>query len=367
LIRSRFVDGEETELAALLERRAGADDVDGLFVLVAEASAPDPETVDPVLRRLSVPVFGGVFPEIFFEGERYSEGAVVGELPVEPTTTVVEELSDPDTAIRPQLQESVRMPGETTMFVFVDAFASRLGGFIERLFESYGLGCTFLGGGAGSLSTEQGPCLFTNEGLVEDGAVLATVELPSSLGVQHGWQEIDGPFRVNESDGTTLSTLGDEPAFPVYSRVVTADTGVPLTRENFFELAKSYPFGISRLHGEKIVRDPFSVADDGSLTCFGEIPEGEYLHVLRGEPASLIDAARAATESATGGDGPILSFDCISRVLYLGEQFEEELAVIGGPGDPVIGALTIGEIANDTGGHLQYYNKTVVVAQLQEV
>lgn len=358
----RFVEG--TELPTLLQQRAADAGVEGLLVLAAEATSPPVREIDPVLQELSVPVFGGLFPEILFAGERYTEGAVVVDLHVEPTTTVIDGLSDPERAIRPQFQESVRTPGETTMFVFVDTFAAQIDEFVARLFESYGLECTFLGGGAGSLSMEQQPCLFTEEGVVEDAAVLATVERQSTVGVNHGWQDIDGPFRVNDATGRTISMLGDESAFSVYGRVVSEDSGVPLTRENFFEQAKSYPFGISRLHGEKIVRDPFAVDDDGSLTCFGDIPGGEYLHILKGEPASVVAAASTAADTAITSDGPILSFDCISRVLYLGEQFGDELAVIGGPEDPAFGALTIGEIANDDSGHLQFYNKTIVVGQM---
>lgn len=362
-----YVGGSPERFATEVRERATDPAVEGLLLLAAVDGPAEPETVDPLLEELSVPVFGGVFPEVLFEGQRYTDGAVVATLSVEPTKTVVRGLSDPETPIRPQLMESVPTPGETTAFVFVDAYASRIGTFVQRLFESYGAGATFLGGGAGSLSTDGGPCLFTGDGMVEDGAVLTTLEVPSSLGVNHGWQDVDGPFRVNEADGTTLSMLGDESAYEVYGRVVAGDSGVSLTRENFFDVAKSYPFGISRLHGEKIVRDPFRVEADGSLTCFGELTEGEYVHVLKGDPSSLVEAARDATETAVSGaagDGSLLSFDCISRVLYLEDGFADELDAIGTETEPAAGALTIGEVASGGGGHLEFYNKTVVVAQL---
>ncbi|PSP30855.1 histidine kinase [Halobacteriales archaeon QH_10_67_22] len=360
--------GRASAVTRAVRERAADPTVEGVLVLAAEGAGVDPETFDPVLCEASVPVFGGVFPEVLFEGRRYTEGAVMVTLSVEPTTTVVTDLSDPETPIGPQLDERVPTPGETTGFVFVDAYASRIGAFVERVFESYGVGCTFLGGGAGSISMEQGPCLFTGEGMVADAAVLTTVELPSSVGVTHGWNDVAGPFRVNEADGTRLSMLGDESAFDVYRRVVADDSGAKLTRENFFEGAKSYPFGISRLHGETIVRDPYRVGDDGSLTCFGEVTEGEYLHVLGGDPASLVEAAGAASRTAmegAEGDGPVVSFDCISRVLYLEDQFDAELDAIGDTTDPLAGALTIGEIGSGGGGHLEFYNKTVVVAQLE--
>lgn len=360
-----FVDASGPELSSVLRTKANDPTVEGLLVLAAGDGL---DRLDAVGRELSVPVFGGVFPAILFEGERYGEGAVVVGLDAAPTTTVVTGLSDPETAIRSQLEESVATPGETTAFVFVDGFADRIGTFVQRLFESYGLECRFIGGGTGTFSDEPGPSVLTDEGLLTDAAVLATVECPSSLGVRHGWQEVDGPFRANHVDGATLSMLGDEPAFDVYRRVVESDADTELTRENFFEVAKSYPFGISRLHEEKIVRDPFTVSADGAITCFGDIPEGEYLHVLTGTSSSLVEAASdATTEAVDDGGGSLLSFDCVSRVRYLEADFEAELDAIGDSEEPAVGALTIGEIANGDGGHLQFYNKTVVVAQFRHL
>lgn len=367
-MQTTFVAEPDTQLVSTIQERADASDVAGLLVLVAADGVPDESVLTPVLRELSVPIFGGFFPGVLYEGQRYSSGAVVVSLREPPKTTVITELSDPETDIRANLRDSVAAPDETTAFVFVDGYASRIDALVQRLFESYGVECRFLGGGAGSLSDEETACLITNDGVLSDAAILATVEIPSRIGVSHGWRDVDGPFRINEADGTTLSVLDSESAFSVYRRVIEADADTGLTRDNFFEIAKSYPFGISRLHGEKIVRDPFDVGPDGSITCFGNLPEGEYLHVLTGSASSLVSAARAATETATGGDqsGPILAFDCISRALYLEDEFQTELAAIGGPTDPIIGALTIGEIANDAEGLLQFYNKTVVVSQLTD-
>lgn len=362
-----FVESVGAELSRTLREYAGDAGVAGLLVLAANERLADVSELDATLQELSTPVFGGIFPGILFAGERYAEGAVVVALPVEPTATVVTGLCDPGTPIRPQLNDNVATPGETTAFAFVDGHASRIGTFVERLFESYGVECRFLGGGAGSLSTERGPCIVTGEGLLQDSAVLATLPVRSALGVRHGWQDVDGPFRVNDADGATLSMLGDESAFDVYRHVVEADSGTTLTRENFFEVAKSYPFGISRLNDEKIVRDPFTVDEDGAITCFGNVPEGEYLHVLTGDQRSLVEAARDATRDAVeaGGAGPLTVFDCISRAMYLEDGFDAELDAIGGSTDPAWGALTIGEIANGDGGHLQFYNKTVVAARLE--
>ncbi|MFB6232689.1 MAG: FIST signal transduction protein [Haloarculaceae archaeon] len=372
-METQFVDDTGPGLIEAVRSMASAPSVRGVLVVAADGNLPETEALNPVLMDLPAPVFGGVFPEILHEGEKYDTGAVVTGLTVEPDVTVVPDLSDPGTEFGATLPGSVSA-GETA-FVLVDAYATRVEEFVSSLFAAYGVDLNYVGGGAGSLDEEGRPCLFTNEGLVADAGVFATVDTPTSVGVRHGWEEIAGPLRVTDAEGPTLSRLNGEPAFEVYRRIVEEDAGVTIDPENFFEVAKSYPFGLSRLDGEKIVRDPFEVTDDGGLACFGTVPEGAFVHILRGDRDSLVDAAGTAYEDATGtgasdragGDGEVLFFDCISRVLYLEDAFTEELAAVGGDRSPRIGALTIGEIANDGEGHLDYYNKTAVAAVTGEL
>lgn len=337
------------------------ESVEGIGVFAAEKTAPDSSEIDPTLRNLSTPVFGGVFPEVIYRGKKFDAGTIVFLLRTAPTVSVISGLSDPSSDFSEQLPDAVPTGG--TAFVFVDAFASRVETLISELFNTYGVDCNYLGGGAGSLSMEQQPCLFTNQGLVVDGAVFATVDIETTIGVRHGWQKVDGPFQVTDATDRKLETLGETPAFELYRQVVEEDAGLELNCENFFEIAKMYPFGISRLDGEDIVRDPYEVTDDGGLCCFGDIPEGEFLHILKGDPDDLVSAAKAAyTAASSNSTDEVLFFDCISRVLYLEDAFTRELEAVGGETGPAIGALTIGEIANDSQGHLDYYNKTAVAA-----
>ena len=340
--------------------------VEGIGIFAADGELPDPADLNPVLRDLDTQVFGGMFPEVVYEGERRSDAVVVATLPVEPTVTLVPDLGHSAGSFDRNLPETV--PDGGTAFVLVDAFADRVEDLVSTLFHSYGVDLNYIGGGAGSLDMEQRPCLVTNAGVVENAAVVATVDIPTSIGVKHGWNEVAGPFRVTAAEGRTLVELDGDPAFDVYREVVENDADVDLTPDSFFEVAKMYPFGISRLDGERIVRDPFEVDGEGALDCFGNVPEGEFVHILRGDPESLVGAAAEAYETATGGaDGEVLFFDCISRVLYLEDDFSRELDAVGGSESPAFGALTLGEIANDGTGHLDFYNKTAVTAVLDGV
>jgi hypothetical protein len=358
------------------------ESVKGILILVTDGGAAVVDDALPELRDLPATAFGGVFPTLVHEGETVNEGALVIGLSTRPTVTEVAGLSDRSVDLQAQLDPTLLDGDHETAFVFVDSYADRIGDFIKTLFDTYGVELNFIGGGTGTLDDGKRPSLFTESGVLSDAAVIATVPMSSTIGVKHGWTEVDGPFRVTGADGTTLKSLDGQPAFEIYEDVLAEEASLDVDPDDFFETAKAYPFGISRMSAEPIVRDPHEVGEDGSVECFGEIPEGEYVHILHGDEQQLVNAAQAAATAAVGNDSSddghsamgrstdhgesLFTFDCISRVLYLGDKFERELAVIGGDERNPTGALTIGEIANDGHGHLEYYNKTTVVASLFE-
>jgi len=354
----------QTELAEL-GRQAG---VDGLLLLATPSVDVTTDGFASILRSLPVPVCGGLFPQVIADGQPHDSGLLAIGLPSEPTITVVSELSEPDD----DLDASLPTAGSAAAFVFVDAYADPdgVGSLIDALFRTYSVGLSVVGGGAGRLD-DDGPSLFTADGVIEDGAVMAVVDQPIGIGVRHGWEELAGPFRVTDADGGTIRELDGEPAFEVYQNAIETNAETTLRRDSFFETATAYPFGISRLDGEPIVRDPFAV-DGAAISCFGPVPEGEFVTVLSGVPDTLIGAAEQAADTALDDEtvaedaGTLCVFDCISRQLYLEDSFDREVSAIDTDALPMIGALTIGEIANDGTGHLDYYNKTAVVAAVSD-
>ncbi len=359
-----FEDGDREAVADAVRAASADPSVEGLLLLLAADGRVEVEGVGPVVDAASVPVVGGVFPELIHAGRRRDHGAVVVGLPDEPTVTTV--TTPTDGSVRSQLHPGALDAGHRTGFALIDAYADWVDAFVKGLFDTYGVELDLVGGGAGSLDGPSGPTVFTGDGPVTDGAAVATVPTAADVGVRHGWREVDGPFRVTEADGRTLVALDGEPAFERYRAAVEADDGGPVEREAFFETAKAYPLGISRMGDETIVRDPFEVDAAGAMDCFGAVPEGEFLHVLWGDPDRLVAAAAEADSAVGPAAATRLCFDCISRVLYLEGEFERELDAIGGPAEPAAGALTIGEIANDGRGHLDFYNKTAVVAGFEE-
>jgi len=356
----------------IIGETAAEQDIKGILILACDSNNFTPQAVDEILNNVGFPLFGGIFPEIIFNKEKFTAGTIVAGLKFEPKVQVVSNLSDITAEYDDILDEKIPDIGlAKTMFVLVDGLSTRINALIDSLFNVFGLEVNYIGGGAGSLSFEQKPCLFTNGGLIQDSALLALLDMESGIGVNHGWTSISGPFKVTESDSNVIKGLDWQPAFEVYKKVVEGVSGKIFTNDNFFELAKGYPFGINKLGAEKIVRDPIMIRDDGGLVCVGEIPEESHVDILSGNVTSLVNAAAKAlalgTEAiATQPTAQTTFFiDCISRVLFLEDQFELELAAVARDGIPMIGALTLGEIANNGKDYLEFYNKPAVIGVLE--
>lgn len=346
-------------------------EVKGILMLSADKNAYSKKELDPLLLKAKVPLFGGLFPQIIYQQNNYDEGLLILGLESEPRINIIPNLSDPDVDFEDYMEDCKIDSKTKTAFIAVDGYSLRIQDFIESFFNFYGLEFNIIGGAAGSLSLEQKPCLYTNKGVLKDVGVLAIFNVQSGVAVRHGWKDLSGPYKVSESEKNRLYKLDNETAFDLYKRVVEEDSKQLISKDNFLDIAKAYPFGISRLGAEKIVRDPFSIHTDGSINCLGEIPQGAYLHILKGDVNSLIQSAGEAFKEAEKSmetckkQKSILLIDCITRALFLEDLFIDELNAVSKKGCPLIGALTLGEIANNQKEYLEFYNKTVVVSIIE--
>ncbi|MFC1653187.1 FIST N-terminal domain-containing protein [Planctomycetota bacterium] len=226
--------GSVAALTALFNQMSDDSQVKSILVLACDDNGYTPETLDPILAKLSKPVFGGIFPEIIAGHEKLSTGCIVAGLHHDASVQVIPGLSDSRVDYESLIDDTQQQSDPRTLFICVDGFGERIGTLIYDLFNVYGLEFNYIGGGAGSLSFERKPCVFTPEGLLEDAAVLAMLALDSGVGVSHGWSDVAGPFKVTESEGNVIKTLDWKPAFRLYREVVEAHASQQFTDDNFF-------------------------------------------------------------------------------------------------------------------------------------
>jgi hypothetical protein len=367
--------GSVEGLLDALHQMENNDKVLGILVLACDANEFKKEELDEPLRKIKKPLIGGVFPQILADCEKLEKGTLVVGLKQSITVGIIEGLSDSTQDMDEKCEglfEDNLMEGKT-IFVFVDGLSKGIAALNEAMFNTWGIESNFIGGGAGSLSFQKKPCIFSNKGLLEDAAILANTDIKSGIGVAHGWKPISEPLKVTEVDRNVIYSINWRPAFTVYKEWVEKFSNKSFEETTFFDLAKSYPLGLSRVADEMVVRDPIAV-EEGALICVGEIPENSFVQILNGSKESLLEGAAKAKSLAENaymdaGQKPNLSkstffVDCISRVLFLESDFDEELALVY-QDQTLFGALTLGEIANTGKEYLEFYNKTAVVGILE--
>jgi hypothetical protein len=347
------------------------ESVKSILVMSCDANNWNLDFINDLLIKSTKVIFGGVFPQVLYHNKAYESGYILVGFNQATKTQVVLPLTGEAEHVEKAILKGFdeKSNAYKTRFVFVDGLSGHISSLIDDLFFTWGLDASYIGGGAGSLSFTQRPCIYTNMGLLENAAVLVALDIDSGVGVAHGWKPISDALKVTDAYNNIVKEINWRPAFEVYKETIELLSDHHITQEDFFHTAKGYPLGISRLAEEMIVRDPIST-DGYSLTCVGEVPKNVYIHILKGTRESLLEGAQTALSlakhnSSDRGNFQTLFIDCISRVMFLEKDFPMELEVVGGHGK-LFGALTLGEIANTGHHYLEFYNKTAVVALLKD-
>ena len=345
-----------------------------LVLYVAEDDLGRIEDCMQVLLDADVSFMGGLFPGVISDSRALRSGAVVQILPSVGRPIVTPGLSEGG-QFDPAAFQGVRESNEAkSILVLVDGLTSGVEGFLQSLYQVASDRYTYIGAGAGPRSLVPGPCLFCNDGVFYDAAVVLPLQYQTSIGVQHGWRRVVGPLVATRTAGNVVLELNWETAYDVYRRVVLNDSGVEPQRDNLYDVSKGYPFGMYRDEAEDVARGPVAVTREGGLVCLGEVPVNSVLHILSGDHESLVEAAGSAARGAVSSCHPSsgLVVDCISRLEFLNSRFDGELEAIGSPflgsGCPAPeGILSLGEISSIGGGYLEFYNNTVVAGSFSQV
>ncbi|HAZ31579.1 MAG TPA: hypothetical protein DCY61_02595 [Dehalococcoidia bacterium] len=364
-----FFSGKELSGWQPFLKELSEDNTRGILLFVAEETPFDYQRIQPLLKELKIEVWGGVFPQVIYDGSLYKQGVVGCTLRSPISIEVIKDLG----GFAGDLPENFISKNTRTLLVLYDGCAYNVPLLIETLYEISPPETTFIGGGAGSFTNIGQPSLFTTDDFFAGGAIIAALESHLSLGIDHGWQPINEDVAIaSKVDRRTLRSINWESAFEYYKNIVEKDAGIELTAGNFAEVARSYPLGMLRYDGEIILRVALSVDAEDNILLGSEMPENSMLIITKGYPEKLIEAAgRAAEQARTAFETRkkitpqnVLVVDCITRALFLKNRFEDELRLIksrAGGGVFPFGFLSLGEIASTGDKYVELYNKTVVI------
>lgn len=335
--------------------------------------------LDPILKALNVPVCGGLYPLLICDDRLLQQGFIIVGYQSELAISNISQLSSKVTYIEGLeliLESDKNLSSYSNFLMFYDAL-SPAEEFVDCFYDCFGSSVSVVGGGAGRADFSSGPCIITNDGLKSD--IIQLVGLPNKLytGVAHGWEVLTGPYLVTEAVGSLVKSINYCSAKDFYQTIVENLSGLTFNPEDFYNIAKNFPLGITGVNGEMLVRDPVRVEGEG-VQFVANVPVNSMVSILKAKNESLVSSARSAALKACQELDEkavhLIVFDCISRVLYMGDDFQLELSAINDsvrgcaknstPDNTVLfGVLSLGEIANNKSGSIRVLNKSTVIGR----
>ena len=197
--------------------------------------------------------------------------------------------------------------------------------------------------------------------------------LQVGYGSMGGWDSFGVDREVTKSIGNTLYELDGQPALALYKKFLGEHAA------NLPASALLFPLSLMNKDAEtSIVRTILSVNEaDGSMIFAGDIPQGEYVRLMKANNDRLIDGANGAAEmskmSMKNSDPDLaILISCVGRKLVLKQRVEEELdsvrEVIGNKAS-ITGFYSYGEICptKPFEQHCELHNQTMTITLFKEV
>lgn len=348
------------------------DAVKSVLVLACASNDFPQPAMDSAIASFQIPIFGGLFPGILHEDQLYETGTIAIGLPVTPVIQVVEGLSRDIPSFEEEIDtETFGQLRGGTMFVIVDGMSLRVNTLLSSIANIVGMSMAYIGGGASSLDFEDTPSVICNGGLKKDCAVIAHIPNASGIGIGHGMKPVAGPFAVTSAHFTHMKTLDWKPAAAVYKDQLSQSPLHEAEKLSFIGTDWNFCFGLNRLDSEPIILEPVQETEEGELIFMQELRQNEIVNIMHVDEEAILRSAVTARTNAIAELGHdrkpsmLLSFDCVSRKLFLEQRFHEELEALS-TGDILhVGALSFGgEIGTSGKDYLDYHNRTCVVGAM---
>lgn len=332
-----------------------------IFILVAEHTNFNLED----LKYYDGEIFGGIVPFVVYNNEYYNKGIIVCSLSENSDFLLVEDLNYLNV-------NRTFFENRKSFLVLLDGLSENITNFLENLFEMVCENAQIIGGGAGKMTFENDPVIFKKDKIYRNAAIIIATPMNLHSKISNGWEYLDGPFLTTNSEKNILKTLNYKNAFDVYKSVVEKNSGMIFNDDNFFDIAKSYPFGIVKFNNQTIVREPIHIDQNKNIVLVGDIFQNSTINILKGDKNNLIKASGTAVkevleESNSSANEDVIIFNCITRSIFLGDNFSNELDEMKShmkKDSTLFGALTLGEICSDTDKYISFYNKSCVVGVL---
>ncbi len=259
------------------------------------------------------------------------------------------------------------------VLIFADGSLVNGSDLTKGLNLSLPAGVTISGGLAGDGARFQ-QTLVGLDGPAESGKIVAVGLYGENVSIGYGsvggWSSFGPERRVTRSVANVLYELDGRSALSLYKQYLGE------LADKLPGSALLFPLSITvEEHKQPLVRTILSI-DEGkqSMTFAGNIPEGSYARLMRGNFENLIDAARIAAESSLPSvPQPELALlvSCVGRKIVLDQRTDEEIERVRevlGPDAILTGFYSYGEISPlGIAPGCDLHNQTMTITTLKEL
>lgn len=261
-----------------------------------------------------------------------------------------------------------------TIILLTDGLAGRAEELIDELMTQTAMQYQLFGGAAGDDARFKETFVFCNDEILTGGFVCAEVltEKPMGIGISHGWRPASRPLRVTAADGAVLRELNGRPAWELYEEYA-ATLGTRVSEDQASSFMMDHLLGVVSACERYKLRVPLAKAEDGSLFCAAEVPDGALVRIMEAEKTSIIQSGGKAVELAKRGceDERIagaLVFECVATRLKLGAQFRQEVESMTQSlgAAPLMGCNSYGQLARVKGEFTGLMDATALVCLVPE-
>lgn len=350
----------------------------GVLALVSEAEKNEIADLQSLCGRLNIPLCGAIFPQLIYGTAFQQTGICLLRFDVMPYLALFTRIN-PDAAGANEIAEVIcndisrHLDDDqpATLFLLLDAMLPNTSSLLDELYLRLANRVHYAGANAGSETFQPMPCLFDGKQLIGGGALAILLKPHHGAVLEHGYQTDVESLPATSTDRNRIIHIDWRPAFEVYQELVRARFSVDITRENFYEYAVHFPFGILRANHSTLVRIPVMLDEDNALFCIGEVPAHSMLTLLDAPQVnsrSTVETLQQGLAQMSGesAERELLLFYCAGRRLHLGnERSCAELQLFNqlSKASAVAGALALGEIGDTTlWGYPLFHNATLVTA-----
>lgn len=348
----------------------------GVLALLPESEKLSVANLQALCNRLGLSVCGAIFPQLIYDTSFKQAGICLLRFDSMPYATIFTGVA-PDSAGAEQAAAAItteivtHLDDDTpaTLFLMLDAMLPNISTLLDELYLRLANRVHYAGVNAGSETFQPMPCLFDNTHTVGNAILVILLKPHHGAILEHGYQHEMHSLPATSTDRNRIINIDWRPAFEVYQELVLARFGVNITRDNFYEYAVHFPFGILRANHCTLVRIPVMLDDENALYCIGEVPAHSMLTLLdapRVNSVSTVETLQQGLTQLSGQltDRTLLLFYCAGRRLHLGNaRATEELHLFkqSSQASSVAGGLALGEIGDTTlWGYPLFHNATLV-------